>query len=182
MEQGGRITVILHMDHGVQGNIIARLISHIDLADIGGFIPVRSFQLCNHIVLVAVHDKISETAAAEGGLHGGDHVIGGKAEVLYLHTVHGYLEFRLIEFEVDVHIGEGVILTGRIEESRHDLLQLVQVLVLQDELHGQAGLGAGAYGNGLFLDGEDPGIVESGELALKIAGDLILAACPLVGR
>ncbi|MNL56901.1 hypothetical protein D3C87_1804230 [compost metagenome] len=80
--------------------------------------------------MLAIHDKIGQTAAAECSLDGRSDIGGGQAQVARFETVDRKPHFGFIEFQVDVDILESGVLARFVEELRQNLTQFVEIKVL----------------------------------------------------
>ncbi|MCY1408956.1 hypothetical protein D9M71_242900 [compost metagenome] len=143
---GGRAEDALHRHQRRQRHQVAAGRTHVDLAEILRLAAEVRFRLQAHLPGAAVEREVVDVVAAEGGLHGGEHVVDRHAQRARLGAVEVDVVLRHVGVEGTVHPGQFRTLGRGGDELLDDLAQLLAgaaAAVLDVRLEAAGGAHAG---------------------------------------
>ncbi len=151
----------------VQLNQLPLIGADVERGQIHRRVAVGAVYLTNDLILLAIHQEVSQPPVTQGQLQRLGHVLHRNAQVRCFLAVDADVQFGLVEFQVDVGVLESWVFLYLIQERRQFFPEFLKVQVLNHELNGQST--APAHLNGLVLGGKHPGFVE----VLEVFGQVI---------
>ncbi len=176
-----RGTHFVHFYQIVELHQLAAFASDVKRFQIKRLITVGPVYLANDLILLSIHNEITEAPSAESQLECIGNIKHRNTQFGCFQPVDGHLYFGLIEFQVHIHTLKDGMLVGFFQKQREFFPDFFEVQILQNKLDRKAETTASAHRNGLFLQQKQLAIREFAQLFAQSFCNLLLGFDPFVG-
>jgi len=131
----------------------------------------------DHLVLLSFFGEITKAKITVRQLQGLRNILDTYAKLCCFQPVDLHKQLRFIEFQIDIHVLQHTAFVCLFEELRDHSLQFIEIVVLENKLHGLPA--ATVHLDSLLLLNEHTSIRKCRQGFLKRVYDLFLGAMPV---